>query len=313
MFATDGCTYSLNIKYTESRIDGSCDNDYIILRVWSVADECGNKVTEDCSITVDDDTPPVFIGKIPANRSDDCDDISLQPTFGTYDDCGGYVKYEEGEEHINGSCPHEYQLRRWYTAEDSCGNSVSDEYYVDVVDNDSPVFLTKPGDTTLECHEDLPYAKLEATDNCGYDVTVTPADEVTLPLSCEEEYTSIREWTAVDACGLEDVHVQTVTKILHHLFSTNTKILPLKLVIFLHHGIVHGLIIVMKMVINLSLARSSQVLVSTHLGLNTLVKPRIVMGTLRRRHTMFTSLTLLRRLLSVLVLMLLSYISTFLN
>ncbi|MDY0089879.1 MAG: gliding motility-associated C-terminal domain-containing protein, partial [Flavobacteriaceae bacterium] len=73
----------------------------------------------------------------------------------------------------------------------------------------APVFVEElPADVTVECSEVADAVVLTATDNCG-DTTVN-FNETTEQGDCEGSYTITRTWTAVDACGNEVSHVQTI-------------------------------------------------------------------------------------------------------
>ena len=64
--------------------------------------------------------------------------------------------------------------------------------------------MTAPEDATVECDESTDPAdtgEATATDNCNGE-TVSYSDEI-VPGECEGEYTILRTWTAVDACGNE--------------------------------------------------------------------------------------------------------------
>uniref|UniRef100_UPI002613B482 gliding motility-associated C-terminal domain-containing protein n=1 Tax=uncultured Tenacibaculum sp. TaxID=174713 RepID=UPI002613B482 len=43
--ATDSCGDSVNITFSENRIDGACSNRYLIERIWTATDVCGNAST----------------------------------------------------------------------------------------------------------------------------------------------------------------------------------------------------------------------------------------------------------------------------
>ncbi|MBK6996997.1 MAG: hypothetical protein IPH31_19540 [Lewinellaceae bacterium] len=57
--ATDDCAASVNISYNgDTRIDGLCPDSYILNRMWTAIDSCGNTTTAVQTITVQDITPP---------------------------------------------------------------------------------------------------------------------------------------------------------------------------------------------------------------------------------------------------------------
>jgi hypothetical protein len=211
LHAEDECSYALTIKYQQSTIDGTCDNEYTLRRTWVTVDECGNKDDKVCEISVTDTVAPTFIGIVPGPADVPCYDVPLMPTLSAEDDCDGYVHYSQGEDRMNGSCPNSYELTRWYRAVDVCGNAVDDSYLVTVTDTDPPVLSSRPADDIQECNTYVGPPVVTAIDNCG-EATVETHDEVTVGGTCDD-YLSINSWTATDECGWTDEHTQTISHV----------------------------------------------------------------------------------------------------
>lgn len=58
--ASDACDPAPAVRFTETRIDGRCPGDYVLVRAWQAVDRCGNASAEARQIvTVVDTTPPV--------------------------------------------------------------------------------------------------------------------------------------------------------------------------------------------------------------------------------------------------------------
>ena len=108
------------------------------------------------------------------------------------------------------ACGNTKTVIRTWIATDACGNSVSADQTITVVDTTAPTFNEAlPADVTVEC-DAVPTAEtLTANDNCGT-ATVT-FDETTTAGTCDNDYTLTRTWTATDACGNETVNTQTIT------------------------------------------------------------------------------------------------------
>eukprot|EP00463_Aulacantha_scolymantha_P006717 TRINITY_DN8_c1_g1_i7.p1 TRINITY_DN8_c1_g1~~TRINITY_DN8_c1_g1_i7.p1 ORF type:complete len:709 (+),score=218.59 TRINITY_DN8_c1_g1_i7:300-2129(+) len=217
--AMDDCSYLLDVTYKEYTESGSCDNDYRLKRVWSAVDECGNKASVHAYVNVYDDVPPQFEGFYPADLEEDCFDISLMEVLSTSDNCEGYIRFTSGENRLNGSCPHDYRLVRWYHAVDVCGNENSKDYTVTVVDNDDPVLSYIAPSTTCECDDPCEKPDVTGSDSCGYSATVD-FNEITQDGTCEEERTLFRTWTAHDECEQSAEYVQTV-----HVVDTTPPVL----------------------------------------------------------------------------------------
>lgn len=73
--ATDNCTESLGIVFTESPA-GSCEEGYTILRTWSTTDNCGNSASITQTITVQN-PPPTCMEDVNGNGIVDVSDLLL--------------------------------------------------------------------------------------------------------------------------------------------------------------------------------------------------------------------------------------------
>jgi gliding motility-associated-like protein len=120
--ATDNCTSVVTVNFTEQNIQGTCPNNYSIIRTWAATDICGNSQTHTQQITIQDTTPPVFVGSFPTIEVfAKCDGIPAAPVLTATDNCGSAtVTYSEVK--IDGDCTNKYRLERTWTATDSCGN-----------------------------------------------------------------------------------------------------------------------------------------------------------------------------------------------
>lgn len=57
--AVDGCDPSPVVTFSEERIDGSCANEYQLVRTWTATDACGRSTSASQVVAVADLTPPV--------------------------------------------------------------------------------------------------------------------------------------------------------------------------------------------------------------------------------------------------------------
>jgi len=212
LHASDDCSYSLVVLFSESIQAGTCDNSYTITRTWSAVDECGNKVANNQEIDVYDNTPPQLVGIFPIDVSVSCSDIPLIPVFGTSDNCEGYIKYSEDEVTNEGTCKDDYVLVRTFSATDICGNTKIFSYEVTVEDNEEPVFSYMPADLTVECGDVPPQAEVEASDSCYADTLVSTETDGVLS-SCPDlgNFLTFYTWQAEDDCGNSDEYTQTIT------------------------------------------------------------------------------------------------------
>src|SRR5690606_33346563 len=136
--ATDNCDATPEVTYVEtsnSVVDG-CGT---IVRTWTATDACGNSVDHVQTITVVDNTDPVFV-KAPADVTVECDAIPDPATVTATDNCDATpeVTYVETSNTVVDGCG---TIVRTWTATDACGNSVDHVQTITVVDNTDPVFV----------------------------------------------------------------------------------------------------------------------------------------------------------------------------
>ena len=85
--------------------------------------------------------------------------------------------------------------------------------FVNVIDNEDPVWDELPEDHVIGCDVDLALLDadetISATDGCS-SLTIDTVETIVVG-DCPHEYTRIRTFTATDACGSSIEHVQTVT------------------------------------------------------------------------------------------------------
>ncbi len=207
--ATDNCG-NATVTFNETRVDGSCPNNYILTRTWTASDACGNTATHTQIINVEDTTPPVFSGVLPSNITVECNNLESAAILTATDNCGN-ATVTFNETRTDGSCPNNYVITRTWNASDACGNTVSHTQIVNVQDTTLPVFNeVLPLNSTVECNSIIPApVTLTATDNCG--TAGVLFEEETINGNCPGNIEIVRTWRAVDACGNENIHIQTIT------------------------------------------------------------------------------------------------------
>ncbi|MDG2246991.1 MAG: T9SS type A sorting domain-containing protein [Flavobacteriales bacterium] len=193
----DNCQ-DVTIDVAENMIEGDCPQEYTLERTFTMTDGCTEPVVATQTITVVDTTAPVITNDFPIQTSAECDDIDsvVEPIF--EDNCGEVTVTVE-EQNQSGGCMG--VLVRMYTAVDECGNTTTVDQYITILDTTPPVIVT-PEDMTVECDEvpEAPGAEgADVSDNCALDVNVTFEEEI-IPGDCENNYTIVWTWTAVDYC-----------------------------------------------------------------------------------------------------------------
>ncbi|MDX1685026.1 MAG: SdrD B-like domain-containing protein [Saprospiraceae bacterium] len=213
--AIDNCTDSVTYKmWVDTIIEGGCNNEFTIERLWMVRDSCGNESTCLQTIMVQDTTDPVIT--CPSDTTVDCTSLTDTATLGVAtatDNCTDSVtNITYSDTIVEGSCADNYTIERTWTATDSCGNSSTCLQTIMVQDTTDPD-ITCPADTTVNCTEDTSPGNLgmaTATDNCTDDVTdITFSDNI-VSGSCADNYTIERTWTATDSCGNSSTCLQTI-------------------------------------------------------------------------------------------------------
>ena len=137
--AIDNCTdeADLNVTFTEERIDGDCDNNFTLRRIWQVADECGNVSEEVQVITVSDNQGPT-LENVPSNLTVDPtagETVPLPATVTANDNCdnNSNVTFDESSE-MDGCMT---IITRTWTSTDLCNNESSGSQIITVLCDES--------------------------------------------------------------------------------------------------------------------------------------------------------------------------------
>ena len=214
----DNCSTELDAQYTDETIAGNCDGNYVILRTWSLVDNCGNEADDQVqTITVTDTTAPVLTGVIPASINEINGCASEAPTPLTeeefallFEDNCSNVVVSLFSSPVGNDCG--WSIIHIYTVSDECDNLLGDfKVYYSGEDLTAPVLNNVPGDLNLECGVDpIPDpANVTATDYCDPAVEVD-FSERRVNGDCEGNYDIIRTWSATDACGNPVTATQTI-------------------------------------------------------------------------------------------------------
>ena len=201
----------VDVAFTETRTDGNCISNYILLRTWTATNSCGVATVHTQTITVQDTTGPEL--SLPANVTAECSDDLSPIAFGSAtatDNCDANPVITFNDVTTNGACSGTFTITRTWTATDACGNETSADQIISTSDTTAPEFVeTLPTDITVECNN-IPTAEvLTATDNCGS--ASVEVNDVRTDGACENNYIIARTWTATDDCGLTKTHVQIIT------------------------------------------------------------------------------------------------------
>ncbi|WP_439151174.1 HYR-like domain-containing protein [Winogradskyella sp.] len=212
----DNCDTSLEAAYTDSMSDGSCTNEMVITRTWTLTDDCGNTTTQTQTINVVDTTAPTFT--VPSDITIECDidvdDVTITGDMtDEADNCDTGLEAVYTDSIVDGDCVNTYMIVRTWTLTDACDNVTTAQQTINVEDTRAPTFEgTLPGEITIEC-DAIPAAEtITAIDNCSDSITVV-FEESNTAGACDNEFVLVRIWTATDECGNAVSHTQTITVI----------------------------------------------------------------------------------------------------
>lgn len=204
----DDCT---DIEFTyedEMNFDDPCEPK--IIRTWTATDECLNAADCEQIITLIDNTPPDLT--CPADISIDCHLANLPTNTGlatAIDACNEVeISFADDLTTIS-NC--EWTILRTWTAADACGNSVSCEQTIHVMDMSPPEIACSP-DITIQCEESADPSNTGGaigTDLCDSGVDISYSDDSLSVDLCN--FVIQRTWTATDDCGNVAQCVQSIS------------------------------------------------------------------------------------------------------
>lgn len=197
----DNCDDGLTVTKTETIIQGSCPNNYQIIRVWSSTDSFGNSASVDQTIFVTDENPPALIG-VPDTVAVACSSVPDPAVVTAVDQCNQDTTVTLASRIEDSVNPADYTLIYTWTGFDSCGNGYIDEQTIYVDDSSAPEFSSSfPSDTTVVCHDQAPpVPDIQVTDDCS-DVPVVSVNSSDTQYDCTNSYVTVTTWTVSDDSG----------------------------------------------------------------------------------------------------------------
>ena len=205
--ATDNCHTATVTELESETIQGNCPQAYTIIRNFVANDGCGNMSYGSQTINVVDTTAPVF-SPFDVQVYVECTDIETEIPTAT-DNCDLEVTVTYVDVLNSGGCLG--TIERTFTATDDCGNTATAVQYISIQDTTPPV-IEVPADQTVEC-DNVPVGNVELAniyDNCGLEVEVSFSIE-TQEGPCENSYTILWIWSALDYCENPSMDTTTIT------------------------------------------------------------------------------------------------------
>ena len=211
--AEDACGDVTVSLIEEIILDDACPYAYTIVRAFTATDDCGNSTNATQTISVVDETAPVFTAEESIEVScADWPDFTLYAT--ATDNCGNVLMTFEDAAGDAGCVTPVGSYIRTYTAMDDCGNTSTFVQTITLVDDEAPMLtLTCPADANLTADagcgvdtsvEALGTVVIEASDDC--DGGLVPELIITdgpVSSDCEGSFSFTRTFsvTVTDHCG----------------------------------------------------------------------------------------------------------------
>ena len=205
----DNCSNPVVTFVSDVSNNGSCPE--IIIRTYSVTDDCGNTIDLNQIISVNDDIAPTATN--PASLNYECISDVPAPNISVItdaaDNCSIPTVAYISETTDGNSCP--ITLTRTYSVTDDCNNTIILTQIITVNDTQAPT-ATSPADISVECSSAIPAPDVsiitDAADNCAIPV-VTFVSDVSNSGSCPEVIT--RTYSLIDDCGNETFITHNIT------------------------------------------------------------------------------------------------------
>ncbi len=217
----DNCDADITLDFDETITEGNCPSNYVISRTWSWTDNCNNVSAHTQTITVIDNSAPIFT--VPDSITVDCtidiNDLNFTGNVsGELDNCTDVIGNATYQDSVftEGLCNGSYLIKRTWTLSDSCGNSTSDIQIITVSDTLAPSF-TVPENVILNCNQDptdlgLTGDVTDESDLCDSSIgEATYTDSTVVDVICEGASVIYRTWKLEDDCGNEFTAVQSIT------------------------------------------------------------------------------------------------------
>ncbi|WP_235297204.1 T9SS type B sorting domain-containing protein [Portibacter marinus] len=218
--SSDACSdVTVENDYDFANLSDGCGATGSITVTYTITDVCGNVVTREATLTVEDNLapeivcPPDVVLQCPA----DTEPSNTGVATGS-DDCGTVeITYLDV---VNPGCGNTFEIERTWTAEDLCGQTTQCVQIITVIDDTPPVVVAAQ-DLTLECDLSTQETAIQAwlTNNGGATAT-DECNEMTwendyepFTVDCGGAGTRDVIFTVTDACGNFTTTIATVTVI----------------------------------------------------------------------------------------------------
>jgi hypothetical protein len=209
VMAIDDCEGTFAPVFIQSPLP-SCAGSGVVTNTWLAQDCVGNSVVHIQTVTILDQTPPVF-SSTPGNISVSCaGNVPGAQGITATDNCGQPIQVVFTQTGLPLSCAGQGTVTNTWTATDCAGNTATHVQTVTVDDNVEPTLSAYPLSGTVSCIDDAPgNPGTTATDNCGGAVSVVFTQVINS--TCPGSGTVTNTWTATDCAGNTETHTQVIT------------------------------------------------------------------------------------------------------
>ena len=198
---------NLDVDYEEATMSLGCEHNYLLIRTWTVTDNCDNSVEAEQIITVNDEIAPSIDAAAQDMTIECAGNFSNNQALALWladhggaeasDNCSGDISWSMSPAvpALSNDCGNTGSVTVTFTATDVCDNESSTTATFTVEDTTAPVINTNAQDLTIECgdrHEQVYDAQSEQY----ITVTVTDDDEFQDWLNSRAGATKL-----IDACG----------------------------------------------------------------------------------------------------------------
>ncbi len=221
----DNCDTDLEATYSDSVANGSCANELIITRTWSLTDACENSTTLVQTINIVDTTAPIIDTSAnniivecdgTGNNSEIQDWVDSNGGATASDSCGN-VTWNNNYNGVVSDCSNPIEVI--FTATDECGNSSTTSATYSIQDTNAPNISTQASDLVVECDGSGNTAELNdwltnyggaiASEDCSI---LTWSNNFTeLSDECGATGSATVTFTATDACGNSEITIGVFT------------------------------------------------------------------------------------------------------
>ena len=202
----DECSDIDQVIFKENPLTDFCGEG--LRRTWAVFDACGNMAIHTQDIEVNDMIAPTVVST-PADTTISCGE-DLPPEMPVFDDnCINELMVMVEIDSMGSGCPDPLIITRTWTAFDICNNTASHTQTIIVLDDQAPEFEGDLEDLVIDCTMDPVFPEVNAIDNCSSIAEFFFTDTI-FDGDCNGEYSIVRIYTAIDACGNEASMLQTI-------------------------------------------------------------------------------------------------------